>query len=103
MTARASCGFKTGVDGTGRRRMTVAAVIAGSQPVVHLRLREGAGERSRSADTIDLSLRQANALVRALNAAIEAAETDPRRDGPSLMPAARAVAGADCDDDGAEA
>lgn len=60
--------------------MTVSAVVADFQPVVHLRLRDGSGSLKRATDTIDLSLRQANMLVKALNAAIEAAELDPRRD-----------------------
>ena len=81
MTGRHSSGFKAGVDGIRNRRMTVSAVVADSQPVVHLRLRDASGSLKRATDTIDLSLRQANTLVKALNAAIEAAEIDPRRDG----------------------
>lgn len=99
--SRESC-FKAGLDATGWKRMTVSAVLQGSQPVVHLRLREGSGDGSRPTDTLDMSLRQANALVRALKAAIEAAELDPRRDGPSLSSAARADAGVDADRDGSD-
>lgn len=80
MTTREACGFKAGVDGIRNRHMTVSAVVADSQPVVHLRLRDGSGSIKGATDTIDLTLRQANTLVKALNAAIEAAEIDPRCD-----------------------
>lgn len=100
VASRRASSFKTGIDGTDRRRMTVAAIVLGTQPLVHLRLRRGAGTGSKSVDTIDLSLSQANALVRAINAAIEAAENDPRRDGPFSTSAARADAGEDEHDDG---
>lgn len=90
--------FKTAIDGTARRRMTVSAIVAGTQPVVHLRMRDASGRDQRPTDTMDLSLRQAQALMRALTAAIEAAETDPRRDGPINALAAREAVGSGLDD-----
>lgn len=92
---RERLGFKTAVDGIARRRVTVSAVRFGSQPLVSLKMRDVLGNGRLPVGEIDLSLNQAEALVRALTAALEAAAPEPRRDGPSDLPAARAAAGSD--------
>lgn len=74
---REACGFKIRVGGKGNRQVAVSAVKADSRPLVHLKVRDGIGDGSRSADTIDLDLSQAAALADALNAAIKAAGKDP--------------------------
>ncbi|MCJ2131599.1 hypothetical protein [Methylobacterium sp. E-045] len=74
---REACGFKVRVGGKGNRQVAVSAVKADSRPLVHLKMRDGIGNSSRAADTIDLDLSQANALANALIAAIKAAGKDP--------------------------
>ncbi|MCJ2091976.1 hypothetical protein MKK67_05580 [Methylobacterium sp. J-072] len=67
---------KVGIAGERDHRAIVSTMMVNGRPQVRLRLRAGVGESSKATDRIELTVANADAMMAAIRAAIEAAELD---------------------------
>ena len=92
-------GLKGAVTGKAHRKATVRGYLAGTEPLVEVRVVREGGQ----GDAIDLTLRQSRQLLRLLLDAIEGADELARHDGMSSPAAGRGPAGRDHADVGHQA